>query len=109
MASIAVEPNGRRRILFIGKDSKRRTIRLGKVSQSAAEKVNVKIEALVFASITGNTPDDETARWLMELDDTFVEKLAAVGLTKSRQTAPESTLEAFIDSFINMRTAKQPK
>src|SRR4051812_4803326 len=103
MASIAGEPNGNRRILFVGKEGKRRTIRLGKVSQSAAEKVNVRIEALVFASITGDSPDDKTARWLTELDDRFIEKLARAGLAKKRQPAPESTLEPFIDSYIKVR------
>lgn len=106
MASIAVEPNGRRRILFVGSDGKRRTIRLGKVSQRQAEAVNVRIEALVFASISGQAPDDETARWLADRDDKFRDKLVRAGLAVKRQAAPESTLEPFLESYITTRTAK---
>ena len=50
MASISKEPNGRRTIQFVGADGKRRSIRLGKVSQRTAEMVKVKVEALVAAS-----------------------------------------------------------
>jgi len=37
MASITKQPNGRRTIQFVGPDRKRRSIRLGKVSQRYAE------------------------------------------------------------------------
>ncbi len=68
MASISNDPNGRRRILFVGADAKRKPIRLGKVSQRHAESVKVKVEDLVSASITGHAPADETTRWLGKLD-----------------------------------------
>ena len=47
MASITREANGRRTVQFVGADGKRRSIRLGKVSQRSAEGVKVRIEALV--------------------------------------------------------------
>ena len=37
MASIGKDPGGRRRILFVAQNGKRRTIRLGKCSQKQAE------------------------------------------------------------------------
>jgi hypothetical protein len=47
MASIATDQNGRRRILFIAPDGRRPTVRLGKVSQRAAESVKHRVEQLL--------------------------------------------------------------
>jgi len=46
MASISREPNGHRTIQFVAVDGKRKSIRLGKVSQHAAESVKAKVEVL---------------------------------------------------------------
>ena len=69
MASISKQPNGRRTIQFVGADKKRRSIRLGKVSQRDAEAIKVKVERLAAASISGHPPDDETSRWVAGLDE----------------------------------------
>jgi len=47
MASIAKDKNGCRRILFVAPDGRRPTIRLGKVSQRAAEGVKDRVEQLL--------------------------------------------------------------
>ena len=52
MASIVRDPNGRKRILFVAPDEKRKTIRLGKVSQRAAEAIKAKVEHLVAAKVS---------------------------------------------------------
>ena len=106
MASISNDPNGRRRILFIGANQKRRVIRLGKVSQRFAESVKVKVEDLVSASITGHAPADETARWLAHLDPDLYNKLARVELVK-RRCSP--TLAAFTESYIHKRVDIKPR
>jgi len=106
MASISNDPNGRRRILFVGADNKRRGFRLGKVPQRYAEAVKVKIEDLVSASITGHAPADETSRWLAGLDSTLYDKLARVGLTKPREVA---ILGAFTLSYIDGRVDIKPQ
>jgi hypothetical protein len=62
MASIANDPNGRRRILFIAPDGRRKTIRLGKVPQRAAETIRVHVEHLVSAAASGHAPADTTTR-----------------------------------------------
>ena len=54
MAIISKDDGGKRRILFVGPDKKRRTIRLGKVSQRAAEAVKFRIEQLLAAKLTGH-------------------------------------------------------
>jgi hypothetical protein len=56
MASIGNDPGGRRRILFVDIDSKRRTIRLGKMAKRQAEAIKVRVEHLVAAKISGTAP-----------------------------------------------------
>ena len=99
MASI-IRTNGRRIIQFVGSDRKRKTIRLGRMPQRAAEAVKVRVENLVDASITGHVPDSDTARWVANLDDELTRKLANVGLIPKRQV---STLRTFIDAYIAAR------
>ncbi|MFQ5464085.1 MAG: integrase, partial [Phycisphaerae bacterium] len=100
MASISTEPNGRRTIQFKAADGRRRSIRLGKISQRHAMAVKLKVEQLVASSLTGHAMDDETARWAASLDDVLRDRLAAVGLVPKRESA---TLEAFLDGYIESR------
>ena len=97
MATIGTDPNGRRRILFVAGDGKRKTVRLGKVSQRQAEAFKVRLEVLVGQRITG-TLDDETARWVAGLEDDAHAKLAAVGLVPTRNRSV-TTLGAFLTDF----------
>ncbi|MEN6497002.1 MAG: phage integrase SAM-like domain-containing protein, partial [Thermoguttaceae bacterium] len=101
MASISREPNGRRTIQFMATDGKRRSIRLGKVSQRAAEAIKVKIESLVAAKITGYALDDETARWVTSLDGAMIAKLADAGLIRRREIA---LLGRFLDEYVDGRS-----
>src|SRR5687768_15912931 len=103
MASVVDDPNGRKRILFIGADGKRRAIRLGKATAKQADAFKVKVEQLVSASILGHSPDDETSRWVAGLNDVTHGRLAAVGLVKGRGRT-HTTLEAFVDAYIADRT-----
>ena len=106
MASISKDPTGNRSIQFVGRDRKRRTIRLGKCSQRQAEAVKVHVERLVHASLTGHPVDPDTARWLTGIDTTLADRLAGVELVPRRDA---STLAAFIDSYIAMRTDVKPR
>ena len=105
MASISKAPNGRRVIQFMAPDGRRRSIRLGKVSQRQAEAVKLRVECLAAAAISGHTVDDETARWVAALDDTLHGKLAAVGLIPKREAA---TLGPFLDNYAAGRTDAKP-
>jgi hypothetical protein len=100
MASIAKDPGGRKRILFVAPDGRRKAIRLGKVPQKATEKVKHKVESLLAAKITGDAVDAETARWVAELPDDLAGKLAAVALIPERDKA---TLGAFLETYILSR------
>jgi len=100
MASIVDDPNGRKRILFIGSDGKRRPIRLGKASAKQAEAFKAKVEKIVAAHILGHPPDDETSRWLVDLDDVIHARLAAVGLVQERQSLE---LGAWVEKYLASR------
>ena len=101
MASLTNQANGRRVIQFVDKAGKRRSIRLGKVTKRQAEAIKIKVESLVAASISGHPPTDEVSRWVATLDGTLRERLAGVGLV---EPLDESTLQAFVDSYIAGRS-----
>jgi hypothetical protein len=64
MASIGNDPGGRRRILFVAPDGKRKTIRLGVATKRQAEAVKRHVENLATAAITHTSADPATSRWL---------------------------------------------
>ncbi len=108
MASLANDPGGRRRILFIDADGNRKTIRLGKLAKRAAETVKHHVEQLAAAKLTKTTPHDETLRWLDGLDNELRDKLAHAGLAEPRE-APESlTLGQHLANYIAARTDVKP-
>ena len=102
MASISRDPNGRRRILFTALDGKRKTIRLGKVSQRAAEAVKYRVEQLLAAKLTGHALEADTARWMAELSDDLAAKLARAKLIPSRERQV-TTLRPFLEDYIAER------
>ena len=105
MASIVNDPNGLRRIQFFGSDGKRRTIRLGRVTRKQAEAVSARIERLVAATIVSHPPDDETSRWLADLDDILYAKLAAAGLARPREGL---TLGGWVAKYVASRNDLKP-
>ena len=106
MATISCDKAGRRRVQFTGSDRKRRTIRLGKVSQKAAEVVKRHVEQLNSAKIIpGSVVHDETARWVRDLEPALAAKLVKVGLIQRRKSA---TLQAFITEYIASRVDVKP-
>ena len=61
MASISTDSRGNRRILFVGRDRKRRCVRLGKLPMNAAETICSKVVTLNGAATAGHGLDHETA------------------------------------------------
>ena len=105
MASIANDPNGRRRLLFFDASGKRKVLRLGKVSKRQAESVMQHVEQIVAALITRSAPPPETSHWLADLQDELLDKLARVGLARGRQTV---LLRQFLDGYVASRTDLKP-
>ncbi len=104
MASISLDrKTGRRTLQFIGSDSKRRSIRLGKVTLRQAEAIKVKVEQLRASLATSYPVEAEVTRWLLTIEQPLREKLEAVGLLPKRQTA---TVAEFTLKFIARHTVK---
>jgi len=89
----------------VAADGRRKSIRLGKISQRGAETIRIHVEHLVAATISGGAPCDTTSRWVAELDDTLAGKLAKVGLVAERSSA---TLAAFITQYVESRHDTKP-
>jgi integrase len=111
MASISDDPNGHRRILFVDREGKRKTIRLGKVPKRLAEEIKAKVEAIAAAAASGFSLDGETAAWLGKIDNKLHARLAVAGLVEPRET-PESRqkvrLGEWLDTYIAGRTDVKP-
>ena len=87
------------RIWFKDKDGKRRSIRLGRVTRRDADALRVKIDALLSATLSGNSLDRETVIWLADLGSELYDKLLTVGLVPERKRMNISDLfEQFIDN-----------
>ena len=106
MASIGSDPGGRKRILFVAGDGKRKTIRLGKMSKRQAESLRGHVENLVAAALTGQAPPDETSRRVSVLPDLLRKRLEVVGLVAAAEPEPEPepeptlTLGAFLADYL---------
>src|SRR5262249_2850781 len=105
MASISHGPNGRRTIQFVAPDGKRKTIRLGKVSQKTAEGERSRVEHRAAALASGTAWAQHTASWVRKVGDDLAGKLAAVRLIPVRNTA---RLGEFIDGYLESRADTRP-
>lgn len=105
MASIARygKRGNRLRILFVGHDGKRRTLRLGKVSVHQAKIVKVKVQALLDGRLVGRL-DPDTEQWLAELPDRMHDRLVAVGIVAKRSGAADMPLGRLCDEYLADRT-----
>ena len=108
MASIVDDPNGRRRILFVGPDAKRRSIRLGKIDRKSAESICRHAEALLSAKTGGQPVPQNTAVWLTAIGDALRDKLAAVGLIEAREAVDVVTVGGLIEEYKTARTDVKP-
>jgi len=107
VASIANDPGGRRRILFLDKNGDRKAIWLGKLSKRLAEEIKTKVEDIITAAIAGRSVENETAEWVGKIGDALHAKLATAGLVTPRQPAepkPQARLADFLENYIAGRT-----
>ena len=111
MASISTDPRGLRRVLFIGADGKRKSLRLGRVPPKTARTIKTHVEALVAAALWGQSLDPETSAWVSSRDSVMAAKLAAVGLMSQglRPEAQATALGDFLNRYIDGRTDIKPQ
>lgn len=105
MASISKLPNGRRTIQFVSPDGKRRSIRLGKVSQRVAEKAKGYIEELANCVQTGLPQSHELTLWLQDVDGEFYDRLVRGGLVPERA---KTKLGPFLQQCVDNRQDVKP-
>ncbi len=105
MASICKDPGGKKRILFVAPDGKRKVIRLGKMSLAQARTVKHKIESLVSSKGSGQSIDGETASWVRGIPDGLAEKLAKAGLIAARDT---TTVDGLMQTFLAANSQAKP-
>lgn len=105
MASITHDKkSGTRTIQFVGTDKRRRSIRLGKVSQRQAEAVKFRVEALHSAASSRVPWDGDTSAWVAGIGDDLAAKLAAAGLIPPRgQAAALPTVANYVADYIAKR------
>lgn len=108
MASVGNDPNGTKRILFVGNDGKRRTVRLGDVTVKTAETIRGYVEDLASASANGQAMKRSTALWLADISDKLHKRLAKVGLVEARAPKVATKLGLFVDTYIAGRIDAKP-
>jgi len=108
MASIAKDKNGTRRILFVAPDGRRPTIRLGKVSQRAAEGIKYRVEQLLEALNLNRPMEADLAAWVADLEPRMAKKLANAGLIPKPEAKAAAALGPFLDDFIDRRNDVKP-
>ena len=106
MASIAKDPNGRKRLTWIDHKGDRQTVHLGKMNLPDAREVKTKVENIQSAMISGRAYDNATAEWIAEIPDSLAEKFVTKGLIEPpepRDTTLKSTLEPFLADYLQRR------
>ena len=103
MASIASEPNGRRRIILRCPDGRRRPIRLGRVSLKVAEAVKGHVEHLLAAGLSGNALPLATAEWLSNVPASLRARLERAGLVGPAAAADAPTFADWSKRYIDVR------
>ncbi len=107
MATIARNPNGSRRLLYVDpRDGRRKTLWLGECSKRIAEDVKGKFQSLLNSTALGVSFDPDVLVWLDKLSDDFYGKLADAGLVPPRQTA---RLGEFLNGYRESRTDIKPQ
>lgn len=106
MATIRKEPNGRKTVLVVCGDEKRRSIRLGKCSMKDAHSAKSHIERLNAAQILNTSIDNEQALWLAGLGDLIHKRIAATGLCPPRIEQDATTLKQWCDRYLDSAQIK---
>ncbi len=106
MASISTDQKGLHRILFAGRDGKRKRVRLGAVTMKAAENWLSKVEAIVSDLELGRAHDPDVCRWLAERDEKMLNRLRKAGLADGVGLR-HTSLGAFMVDYFKSFTGKE--
>ncbi len=106
MASLSIDKDGNRRILFVDIDGERKAIWLGKVREKAAKTFLAWVERILEAREIRTAIDPDTARWVSELPARAHAKLVKVGIVPPREKPEAVTLESLLKRFNDTATVK---
>lgn len=108
MASIGHDGKGRRILVVL--NEKRKTIRLGKVSERTAIEVCGHVEKLAIVAQYGGSIPPATAAWLNERGDKLRHKLERAGIIEPTEPAPAKVvpLGDFVKGYIEKRLDIKP-
>jgi integrase len=105
MASVSTDSAGNRRILFLGLDSKRKTIYLGKAPSKNADYICRHVETLLTARMSGQSLARDTAAWIADIADSpLARKLAKLGMIETRKPAAIVTVGSLVDEYLKARS-----
>lgn len=109
MATIVKRPNGHRWIQFKGLDGKRKTLRLGVVSDNQASEVKRRVKAIIAAALSGEPLDRSTADWLGSLHGKLHDRVAATGLAGKRFTGTVGELADYCIDLLKGKPSTKKK
>lgn len=107
MASLQFR-NGRRFIQFKHPVRGRKTLRLGKISNAAAESVRAHVDQLAATVASGLPLCGQVRAWLQRISDDLYARLAAVSLVEPREAQVAVTLDGFVKAYIAGRAEIRP-
>jgi len=110
LASLSHDSNGTKRIQFSDGDRERKTIRLGKLPEKAAETVLRRVKQLAAHRIAGTAHEPDLSAWLAEVPSVIYGRLVRVGLAAPRAedaAAPMVTVDELCNAF-KERAAVKP-
>jgi integrase len=109
MASSSKDKRGRWRVeFFVPSCPKRKTLRLGIVTQRVAEEIEGKIERIIASQKAGLTLDEATEAWVARLPEHLRQKLLALQVIGDSGRRVRSILSGFIDDYLAARTDLKP-
>jgi integrase len=105
MASASKNKKGHRRVeFFVPGCPKRKTLRLGKVTQQVAEDIKRQIERILDSRKAGLALDEATEAWIVRLPERLRQKLLKLQVIEDTGRRQRSTLAGFIDDYLAART-----
>jgi len=109
MASVSFsKSSGKRTIQFVDGNRRRRTVRLGNVTEEYADKIKTEVEQLNSCAISGKAWNNETAKFVRLLEPTLYDKLALVDLLPPRPRNGQTTLGQWLKILFELRSDVKP-
>lgn len=109
MASLSKDQKtGTYRVLFVAQDGIRKAVRFGKLKAKQADSVLLYMEDLIYAQVSGRSPNSATAEWIAGLPGVIRKRIERVGLIEPAERKECPTLAEWVDQYIRIRSDVKP-